>query len=100
MPPVFSVGAAKLARLPTIRRAMIAFGTAITDVKAYDRYAVPGIERAREPDSKVFAHQGTGSLFRNYNLIIDMARKIDDLEAVALVHQDAEIVDDEFCGKI
>lgn len=79
---------------------MIAFGTAITDLKAYDRYAAPGIALASEPDSKMFAHQGTGSLFRNYNLILDLARKIDDLEAVALVHQDAEIVDDDFCAKI
>jgi GT2 family glycosyltransferase len=79
---------------------MIAFGTAVTDLKAYDSYAAPGIALAAEPDSEVLVHQGTGSLFRNYNLIIDLARKHEQLEALALVHQDAEIVDRDFCSKV
>ena len=79
---------------------MIAFGTAITDLETYDRCAAPGIQRAAEPDSVVFAQQGTGSLFHHYNLMLDLAGRHDDLEALALVHQDAEIADADFCDKV
>jgi len=80
---------------------MIVFGTAITDVEVYERCAAPGIQRVVEPDSKVLVHETTGSLFRNYNLMLDMARKEgDELEALVLVHQDAELTDPEFCRKI
>ena len=58
------------------------------------------IELARELDSKVFPNVGSGTLFRNYNLILDMASECDDLEALVLVHQDAEIVDIDFCAKL
>ncbi len=45
--------------------------------------------------------QGTaGSIFRNYNLLLDRARELDDLEALVIVHQDAEIVDPDACAKL
>lgn len=79
---------------------MIAFGSAVTDPEQYRRYAAPGIERAREPDSKMFPNVGAGSLFRSYNLILDLAAACEDLEALVLVHQDAEIVDPAFVPKL
>ena len=79
---------------------MILFGTAVTDLETYDRCAAPGIRLAAEPDSEVVAHQSAGSLFRNYNLLLDQAAAREDLEALVLVHQDAEIVDPDFCAKI
>lgn len=79
---------------------MIVFATAITDPEAYRRYAGAGIRRAAEPDSEVIANAPAGSLFRSYNLILDMAAERDDLEALVLVHQDAELVDDDFCAKL
>ena len=79
---------------------MIAFASAIVVPDLYEAYAQPGIERAREPDSVVLAHAADGSLFRNYNLILDKAAELDDLEALVIVHQDAEIVDDTFCAKV
>jgi Glycosyltransferase like family len=79
---------------------MIVFGSAITDAAAYDRYAAVGIRRVAEPDSKILKHQTTGSLFRNYNLILDLARDEEHLEAVVLVHQDAELLDGDFCQTI
>jgi hypothetical protein len=79
---------------------MIAFGVAVTDVNAYEAYARPGILRHGEPDSKLFAQQSTGSLPRNYNIVLDEARKCDGLEALVLIHQDAEIVDPDFCSKL
>jgi hypothetical protein len=78
---------------------MIAFGTAVTSVEQYERYAQPGIELASEPDSEVIVQQSMGSLFRNYNLMLDLASELPDLEALVLVHQDAELVDADFCDK-
>jgi Glycosyltransferase like family len=95
---------------------MIAFGCAITDDQLFQRYAKRGIELAAEPDSEVVAIASaglnnpagtfrdhkltTGSIFRNYNLIIDRVADRDDLEALVLLHQDAEIVDGDFCKRL
>jgi len=79
---------------------MIAFGAAVTDVEQYERYALPGIKLASEPDSHVFTQQTMGSLFRNYNLMLELAGELPDLEALVLVHQDTELVDSDFCEKV
>ena len=94
---------------------MIVFGCAITDGSLWVRYAKPGIERVAEGDSLVvdipstgldnpdhsFREQGlAGSIFRNYNVIMDRVADREDLEALVLVHQDAEIVDPDFCGRL
>jgi hypothetical protein len=79
---------------------LIAFGAAVTDPDAYRKYAERGIDLVREPDSQVYANVGAGSLFRNYNLILDLASECDELEALVLVHQDAQIVDPGFCAKL
>ena len=49
------------------------------------------------PILEVMAHGSTGSIFRSYNLLMDQARKLEDLEALVLIHQDAEIVDPTSC---
>lgn len=79
---------------------MIAFGASITETDTYERCARPGIERTAEPDSEVLAFQVAGSIFRSYNVILDAAAKLEDLEALVLVHQDAEIVSTDFCTTI
>jgi hypothetical protein len=79
---------------------MIAFGSAITKPDEYERFAAPGIRRAAEPDSVVIEHAAEGSIFRNYNLILDKAGAFEGLEALVLIHQDAEIVDPDFCRKV
>jgi hypothetical protein len=79
---------------------MIAFGSAVTKPDVYERCAEPGLRLAQEPDSKVIVPPPTGSIFSTYNLIMEEAAKLDGLEALVLVHQDAEIVDPEFCGKL
>jgi hypothetical protein len=66
----------------------------------YAGCAEPGIKLAAEPDSPVMAHAAAGSLFRSYNLVMDMAAERTDLEALVLLHQDAEITDAEFCSKL
>ena len=79
---------------------MIAFGCSITAPDMYARAAQPGIERVREPDSVVMANAAAGSIFRSYNLLMDAVRDREDLEALVLVHQDAEIADDGFMAKL
>ena len=79
---------------------MIVFGVAVTRSEDYERWAGPGIDRAREPDSAVYANSSPGSIFRAYNLLLDEAAGHDDLEALVLLHQDVEIVDEDFCGKV
>lgn len=79
---------------------MIVFGTAVTAPQTYDRYAAPGIRRAAEPDSVVLAHGTAGSLFRNYNVLLDQASEHDDLEALVLVHQDVEITGSGFADRV
>jgi Glycosyltransferase like family len=79
---------------------VIVFGTSITDVDMYGRAAEPGIRVAAEPDSQVLAFNAAGSIFRSYNLMLEKAAEIEGLEALVLVHQDAEIVDPDFCRKL
>ena len=67
------------------------------DFKAYENYAVPGLNLVKERDSKVLAHRSIGSIARNYNFILGEARQEPDLEALVLVHQDAELVNPDFC---
>lgn len=79
---------------------MIVFGCSITDPEMYGRCAERGFRVAAEPDSEVIAHAAAGSIFRSYNLLMDTVAERDDLEALVLVHQDAEIVNPDFCVKL
>ena len=79
---------------------MIAFGCSITAPDVYRRCAEPGLRLVAEPDSEIIANAAAGSLARSYNLIMETVAPRDDLEALVLVHQDAEIVDPTFCAKL
>jgi len=79
---------------------VITFASAITSPELYRSYAQKGIELAREPDSQVLPFSAAGSLARSYNLILDQAAEHEQLEALVLLHQDAEIVDPDFCRKL
>lgn len=68
--------------------------------EVYERRARVGIERAAEPTSKILAHAAAGSVARSLNLMLDTAAALDDLEALVLVHEDAEILDPDACGKL
>ena len=48
----------------------------------------------------MLANAAAGSIFRSYNLILDAAAAREDLEALVLVHQDAELADPDFCAKL
>jgi hypothetical protein len=79
---------------------MIAFGCYITEPEPYLRFAKPGIQRAAEADSEVFAFAAAGQIGRSYNLLLDAAAAHDDLEALVLLHPHAEIADDDFCATL
>jgi hypothetical protein len=79
---------------------MIVFACSITDPGVYRECAGRGIELARETDSEVLANAAAGSIFRSYNLILDMVAGREDVEALVLLHQDAEIADPQFCAKL
>lgn len=79
---------------------MIAFGCAITDEDTYARLAAPGIAASREADSAMFMNVSAGSIFRNYNKILEQARELGGLEALVLLHQDAIIEDPGFKAKV
>jgi hypothetical protein len=79
---------------------MIAFGSAITRPDVYERCARAGIERVAEPDAVVIDLPAPGSIFESYNAVLDRARGLPDLEALVLLHQDAEIVSEDFCERV
>jgi hypothetical protein len=81
---------------------MIVFGSAITDQAMYRRFALPGIQLAAtgERATRTIARDAEGSIFRNYNAIMDEVASVEDLEALILLHQDAEIVDPQFLKKL
>lgn len=79
---------------------MFAFGCSIIMADVYQRCARPGIERAGESDSSVLAHAASGSVARSFNLLLDQARALDGLEGLVLLHQDAEILDTDFCSRL
>ena len=79
---------------------MIAFGCSIITPSVYAERARPGIELAAEPDSRVIALAASGSIARSFNLMFDTAAPLDELEALVVVHEDAEIVDRDCCAKL
>ena len=79
---------------------MIAFGCAITVPEIYERFAKPGIDAVAEPGAEVLGFRATSSIFRSYNLILDRAAALEDLEALVLVRQDTELADARFCATV
>ncbi len=79
---------------------MIAFGCSIIAPDVYERCAKAGFDRVVEPGSVVYAHAASGSVARGYNLLFDTAAKLPELEALVVVHEDAEIVDPDLCPKL
>src|SRR3954465_1137194 len=79
---------------------MIAFGPGTPRPDFFRSGAEPGIRRAAEPDSVVHDLPAVGSIFRSYNALLDRASAHADLEALVLVHQDAEIMSPDLCATI
>ncbi len=76
---------------------MIAFATSVTKRDVYRRCAEAGIRQAAEPDSQIVAMPAIGSIFSSYNALLERFSGREGLEALVLVHQDAELVQPDFC---
>jgi len=81
---------------------VIVYACVVHDADKYERCAEPGLLRVTDsdPDAELLAQVSAGSIFHNYNLILDRVGGDDRLEALVIVHQDAEIVDPEFSRKV
>jgi Glycosyltransferase like family len=77
---------------------MLAFATAVSDWATYEQVALPGIERAAEPDSLVLTRTGR-TIWTAYNEMMDEAAEHPDVEALVLLHQDLELTDDSLPGR-
>lgn len=75
---------------------MIAFGVAIGSEEKYERFALPGIERHRDPEAPLVELRGRKSIFSAYNEILDELAPDPRIEAVVLLHEDTEIRDPHF----
>lgn len=83
-----------------IARRVIAYGCSILKPDVYRRAAEPGIRRAAEPGSVILANAATGSVARSLNLLLDQAAGLPGLEALVLVHEDAELLDADFASRL
>ena len=79
---------------------MIAYGVCIGSEEKFARFAEPGIARASGPEAVVLKRAGGKSIFTAYNSILDEARELPELEALVLLHDDAELRDPEFEAKV
>jgi GT2 family glycosyltransferase len=79
---------------------VIAYGCSIIRPDVYVRCAEPGIERVAEPDSVVLANAATGSVARSFNLLLDQATTLPGLEGLVLLHEDAELLDEDFAARL
>jgi hypothetical protein len=79
---------------------MFAFAVCVGSEEKYRLYAEPGLHRVSEPDSAVAEVTTDSSIFEAYNEVLDAFAPYDDLEALVLLHEDLEIVDTDFCGKV
>jgi hypothetical protein len=79
---------------------MIAFAACIGSQEKFRRCALPGLRLAAEADSVVAEVDEADSIFAAYNEVLDALAPRADLEALVLLHEDAEIVDPGFCAKL
>ena len=77
---------------------MIAFGSSVTKPEVYGRCAEPGIRRAAEADSEFLRCRRSARSSAPTTRCWRSSPAREDLEALVLVHQDAEIVDADFCA--
>jgi len=77
---------------------VIVVGTAISDHVAYEKVALPGIERGTGSGSLVLTRSSL-PIWQAYNEILEEAARLPGLEALVLLHQDLELIDDSLPGR-
>jgi hypothetical protein len=80
---------------------MFVFATCVGTPETYRRRALPGLRKVAEADSVVVeATAEAGSIFAAYDEIFDAVAALDDVEALVLLHEDVELLDDHFCATV
>jgi hypothetical protein len=72
---------------------VIAFVAAVSDPERYEAHAAAGVERVREPDSRVMAIPCDGPPQPGLNAALDELAGLADLEAAVLLHEDVHLLD-------
>src|SRR4051812_33511632 len=79
---------------------MIGFVSCVASQDKYRQFAVPGLRRAVEPDSIVAEASTDCSIFEAYNEALDAFAPMEALEALVFLHEDTELLDDDFCTRL
>lgn len=79
---------------------MIGFASCIADRDVFLRRALPGLREAAEPDSPIAELSTPDSIFTAYNEALDHFAGVAGLEALVLLHEDVELVHDDFCDRV
>ena len=79
---------------------MIAFAACVGTPDKLARYAAPGLHRAMEPTSQFAELTTDSSIHTAYNEALDHFSSYDDLEALVLLHEDLELMNEDFCDRV
>ena len=80
---------------------MFVFATCVGSAATYRARALPGLRTVAEPDSMlVEATAEHGSIRGAYDEILDAVARLDDVEALVLLHEDVELLDASFCATV
>ncbi len=80
---------------------MFVFATCVGTPETYRRRALPGLRKVAEADSLVVeATAESGSIFTAYDEILDAVAALDGVEALVLLHEDVELLDERFCATV
>ena len=79
---------------------MIAFAACVAAPDKLSRFAAPGLHRAMEPDSMFAELETDRSIHEAYNEALEHFAGYEDLEALVLMHEDCELLDDDFCTRV
>lgn len=79
---------------------MIGFASCIADRDVFLRRALPGLRLAAELDSPIAELSTPDSIFAAYNEALDHFAAVGDLEALVLLHDDVELLQDDFCARV
>jgi GT2 family glycosyltransferase len=79
---------------------LLVFGTCIGYQDRYASIALPSIRRVAAPDDVILTRTGQRGIAEAYNEFIEEARGRPECAALVLMHEDVEIVDDDFRTKV
>jgi hypothetical protein len=79
---------------------VIGFACAVSSQEQYRKWALPGIEKVRDPEDALIEVRDIDSVYRAYNTALERAAALEGLEALVLLHQDLELADPRLKEKI